>query len=171
MPRSEWNSNPGLGLRAAIARLSARKVTSVVRLRASVQPTNAPGEQVHHGRQIAPALAQTQVREIPHPDLVGARRQGFVQAQVPRLQEELVNAAGVAVHAAHPSPQASLAHQARHALVAAAYALAPEHFVHPRRAVAPAAVAVDTLDPGAQRLVVAQALAAVSAQPGVEPAP
>src|SRR6266851_4094372 len=139
---------------------------------ASERPAHdAPGEQVHHGRQVAPALAQTQVREIPHPNLVGARRQGFIQAQVPRLQEEFVNAAGIAVHAADPSPQASLAHQARHPLVAAAYALAPEHFVHARRAVAPAAVAVDALDPGAQRLVVAQALAAVSAQPGVEPAP
>ena len=57
-----------------------------------------------------------------------------------------MNAAGVAVQAADPSPQASLAHQARHPLVAAAHALAPEHFVHARRAVASAAIAVDALD-------------------------
>ena len=38
MPRLEWKSNLGWGLRSAIARLSARRVTAVVLLRATVQP-------------------------------------------------------------------------------------------------------------------------------------
>src|SRR6266705_3210931 len=38
MPRSEWKSSPGLGLRSAIARLSARRVTVEVLLRAIVHP-------------------------------------------------------------------------------------------------------------------------------------
>ncbi len=59
---------------------------------ASERPAHdAPGEQVHHGRQIAPALAQTQVREIPHPDLVGARGHWLIQAQVTRLLKESVH--------------------------------------------------------------------------------
>src|SRR5882672_837763 len=140
---------------------------------ASERPAHdAPREQIHHRGQVAPALAQTQVREIAHPDLVGARRQGLIQAQVARLGEEPAHyTRTLAVKPAHAGAQPQFAHQARHALVAAADALAPEHFVHARRAVASAAIAVDALDPGAQCLVVAQALAAVSAQPGVEPAP
>src|SRR5881396_2307550 len=172
MPRSEWKSSPGLGLRAAIARFSARKGHLSGALAGECPAHDAPGEQVHHRRQVAPALAQAQVREIAYPDLVGARRQGLIQAQVTGLGEEPAHhARTLAVKPAHAGAQPQLAHQARNALVAATNPLSPEHFVHPRRAVAPAAVAVDALDPGPELLVIALPLAAIALRPSVEPAP
>jgi len=58
--------------------------------RAGERPANdAPGEQIHHRGEVAPVLAQAQVSEIAHPDLVRARGQRLLQPQVVGLREEL----------------------------------------------------------------------------------
>src|SRR5207247_251139 len=108
---------------------------------------------------------------ISHPDLVNAYGCRQLQASVTRLLEESMHSGRTPVQAAHTSSQPLLAHQPRHALVAAANALAFELLVHTRRAIAAAAIAVDALDPGAQLHIVTAAAAALTGVPCVEPAP
>ena len=132
---------------------------------------NAPREEIHDRSQVPPVLAQTQVREVSHPDLIGARRCRLIQPRVARFLEELMHAGRASVQAADTGPQALLAHQPHHALIAAANALALKLLVNPRRAVSATAVAMNARNLGAELLVVLAAAAALARLPGVEPAP
>src|SRR6266851_2593853 len=85
-------------------------------------------------------LPQTQIRDISHPDLISARGCRQLQASVTCLLKESVHSGRTPIKAADTGPQPLLAHQARHALVAAANALAFELLVHTRGAIAAAGV-------------------------------
>src|SRR5262245_5761389 len=135
------------GSRVPIAhRMVERRKRQARVLRGPETPADdAPGVAIHHNGEVAPRAADLQVRDVAHPDLIGARGHP-IELTVGNAGEEPVQARDAPVELHRAGPQPGLPHESGDAPTADPDGGAGECVEHPGAAIGTAAALEDRLD-------------------------